>query len=78
MELVALLDSELIQALHGQDDPGGVAEHGGADGIRDDGLLDSALMRPQQRWHYEPESSLAALAASYCCSQLPEPTCDRG
>ena len=56
------VDSEAIRSLHRRH----LAEHGGADGIRDEGLLDSALMRPQQRWHYEPESSLAALAASYC------------
>ena len=56
------VDPEAIRALHRRH----LAEHGGADGIRDEGLLDSALMRPQQRWHYEPESSLAALAAAYC------------
>lgn len=41
-----------------------LAEHGGASGVRDEGLLESALMRPQQKFHYG-ESSLLLLAASY-------------
>jgi len=40
-------------------------EHGGSLGIRDEGLLESALARPQQKWHYEPRSDLATLAAAY-------------
>lgn len=56
------LDADALKALHGRH----LAEHGGPEGIRDEGMLESALMRPQQRWNYEPESSLAALAAAYC------------
>lgn len=41
-----------------------LALFGGADGIRDQGLLESALARPKNRWHYG-ETDLAALAASY-------------
>ena len=41
-----------------------LAEHGGLAGVRDAGLLSSALMRPQQKFHYG-ESSLLLLAASY-------------
>lgn len=41
-----------------------LAEHGGASGVRDAGLLESALMRPQQKFHYG-EASLLVLAASY-------------
>ena len=37
---------------------------GGAAGIRDQGLLESALARPLNRWHYG-ETELASLAASY-------------
>lgn len=55
------IDPEVIRALHRRH----LAEHGGAEGIRDEGLLESALMRPQQRWHYSPESALAELAAAY-------------
>ncbi len=38
---------------------------GGASGLRDEGLLDSALARPLNTHAYRPESSLAELAASY-------------
>lgn len=41
-----------------------LALFGGADGIRDEGLLDSALARPKNRWHYG-ETDLAVLAAAY-------------
>lgn len=37
---------------------------GGADGIRDHGMLESALARPVNRWHYG-ETDLAVLAAAY-------------
>jgi death on curing protein len=41
-----------------------IAEFGGAAGIRDEGLLDSALSRPQHLIAYAPTSSLFELAAS--------------
>ncbi|WP_305805401.1 type II toxin-antitoxin system death-on-curing family toxin [Stenotrophomonas sp. YIM B06876] len=42
-----------------------LAEHGGASGVRDDKLLDSALARPQQLHAYgDPPPDLADLAAS--------------
>ena len=42
-----------------------LAEHGGGTGVRDEGLLDSTLARPQQLHAYgEPPPDLAALAAS--------------
>ena len=41
-----------------------LARFGGPDGIRDSGLLESALARPVNRWHYG-ETDLAPLAASY-------------
>lgn len=40
-------------------------EHGGLPGIRDENVLESALARPQQRWHYAEETEIAALAAAY-------------
>lgn len=40
-------------------------EHGGLPGIRDENALEAALARPQQKYHYEPESDLATLAAAY-------------
>lgn len=44
-----------------------IAEHGGSAGTRagGDDLIESALLRPRQRFDYEPESDLAALAAAY-------------
>jgi len=42
-----------------------IMDHGGTPGIRDEGLLESALTRPQNLYHYEPESSLFRLAAAY-------------
>ncbi|RED30280.1 death-on-curing protein [Rhodopseudomonas thermotolerans] len=37
---------------------------GGPEGIRDRGMLESALMRPVNQWHYG-ETDMAALAAAY-------------
>jgi death-on-curing protein len=43
-----------------------IAEHGGADGIRDVTLLESTLSRPQQLSAYgQPKPDMAALAAAY-------------
>jgi death-on-curing protein len=41
-----------------------LAEHGGAPGIRDEGLLESALARPRQILAYQ-KADLAELAAAY-------------
>lgn len=41
-----------------------LAEHGGGEGVRDEGLLDSALARPQNKFAYE-EPDLSELAAAY-------------
>lgn len=42
-----------------------LAEHGGGTGIRDMGLLQSALARPQNAFHFNQVNSLAKLAACY-------------
>lgn len=49
-----------VIALHAEQ----LAIFGGPDGIRDHGLLESALARPINRWNYG-ESELAALGAAY-------------
>ena len=49
-----------IEAVHGDQ----IRAHGGQLGLRDDGLLDSAIARPQNRWRYEPAFDLATLAAA--------------
>jgi len=42
-----------------------LALHGGAPGMRDEGLLDSALARPLNRFAYEGLNDVVALAATY-------------
>ncbi|HVW72468.1 MAG TPA: type II toxin-antitoxin system death-on-curing family toxin [Rhizomicrobium sp.] len=42
-----------------------LARFGGAEGLRDEGLLDSALARPKNAFHYEEQVDIAALAAAY-------------
>jgi death-on-curing protein len=42
-----------------------VQAHGGSLGVRDRGLLHSALERPRTLFRHEPESDLPALAAAY-------------
>jgi death-on-curing protein len=52
---------DVLELLHSQT----IAEHGGADGLRDEGLLESALARPQNLYHYEQVREVARLAACY-------------
>lgn len=52
---------EIVLALHAEQ----LAEHGGLDGIRDEGMFDSALVRPQNLIGYNQNADLAMLAASY-------------
>lgn len=42
-----------------------LAEHGGGAGIRDETLLDSAMARPKQKYHYDSKSTIYELAAAY-------------
>ncbi len=46
-----------------------LAEHGGAAGVRDLGLLESALARPQNAWSYG-QSDLVALGALYAAGVM--------
>lgn len=41
-----------------------VREHGGSHGLRDAGLLESAVARPRNVWSYEDDVDLATLAGS--------------
>ena len=54
------IDKAALLALHDES----LAEHGGATGMRDEGLLDSALARPLNLAAYG-EPTLADLAACY-------------
>ena len=59
-EPVWLLRSAVL-AVHGQM----IAEFGGTAGLRDEGLLDSALARPLNLFSYEDCQDLGRLAAAY-------------
>ena len=54
------VDKQALLLLHGES----VAEHGGAAGVRDAGLLDSALARAQNLAAYG-DPDVSALAAAY-------------
>lgn len=43
-----------------------LSEFGGGRGLRDEGLLESALARPHNTYAYRSTATLAELAASYC------------
>ncbi|AER56108.1 death-on-curing protein [Pseudoxanthomonas spadix BD-a59] len=59
--MIVWISRALVLAIHDRQ----LAEHGGASGVRDDALLDSALARPQQLFAYgDPPPDIAALAAS--------------
>ena len=60
-KIVWLLEETLTAIHHRQ-----IAEHGGSEGLRDEGLLLSALARPQHLLAYgAPAPDLASLAAAY-------------
>jgi len=54
------LTREIIIAIHDEQ----LAIHGGASGLRDEGMLASALDRPRNKFVYE-QSELPELAAAY-------------
>ena len=54
------LTRQMVVAIHDEQ----LAIHGGASGLRDEGMLESALDRPKNKWAYE-QAELAELAAAY-------------
>jgi len=54
-------DEQDVVTIHSQQ----IAEHGGSEGVRDMGLLQSALARPQNAFYYNQVISLTKLAAAY-------------
>ena len=50
-----------IDAIHNDQ----LREHGGLAGIRDENVLESALSRPQQKFHYAEQPDVPMLAAAY-------------
>lgn len=55
------VNRQALELLHSES----VTEHGGADGLRDEGLFESALARPQNLFAYQGIEDAARLAASY-------------
>lgn len=51
----------VVDAIHSDQ----IREHGGLPGVRDEKALESALARPQQKWHYAEPTTLPELAAAY-------------
>ena len=54
------IEKSVALAIHDRQ----LAEHGGGSGVRDDGLLESALARPINQWTYG-EDDRCQLAAAY-------------
>lgn len=62
LENIVWVREDVVLAIHLRQ----LAEHGGGEGIRDEGLLQSALARPQNLLAYSaPSPDLASLAAAY-------------
>jgi death-on-curing protein len=55
------LSRVVVDAIHNDQ----LREHGGLPGIRDENVLESALARPQQKWHYADRTDVPGLAAAY-------------
>ena len=58
---VEWIEIDVVLAYHNRQ----IAEHGGTEGLRDEGLLLSALARPQNLNAYGEDADIADLAASY-------------
>jgi death-on-curing protein len=54
------LTYDQVIAIHSRQ----LRRYGGAPGLRDEGMLQSASERPANKWHYE-QADLATLAAAY-------------
>jgi death-on-curing protein len=51
----------VVDAIHSDQ----LREHGGLPGARDENMLESALSRPRQKWHYGEAAEFPVLAAAY-------------
>ena len=51
----------VVDAIHSDQ----LREHGGLPGVRDENVLESALARPQQKWHDSDRHDVPTLAAAY-------------
>jgi death-on-curing protein len=55
------LSRTVVDAIHMDQ----LREHGGLPGVRDENLLESALTRPRQKWHYADRTDVSMRAAAY-------------
>jgi death-on-curing protein len=56
------IHERVVRAIHLRQ----LAEHGGLEGVRDEGMLSSALARPRNLFAYtDPKPDLPAMAAAY-------------
>lgn len=55
------LSRVVVDAVHNDQ----LREHGGLPGVRDENLLESALAKPQQKWHYAESTDISIFAAAY-------------
>ncbi|HEX9365208.1 MAG TPA: type II toxin-antitoxin system death-on-curing family toxin [Vicinamibacterales bacterium] len=51
----------VVDAIHHDQ----LREHGGLPGLRNENVLESALARPRQKWHYADAADVPMLAAAY-------------
>ena len=58
---IIFISRDVILAIHEEQ----LAQHGGGVGLRDEGLLDSALNRPINRTIYDADTDFASLATDY-------------
>lgn len=56
------LTPRMVRAIHAEV----LAAFGGASGVRDEALLDSAIERPRNLWAYADKPTIYELAAAYC------------
>ena len=54
------LDVAAVEALHTEQ----IKAFGGSHGLRDAGLLESAVLRAENKANYDPEATTASIAAS--------------
>jgi death-on-curing protein len=65
------LSRRVVEAMHQES----LERFGGSPGLRDEGLLESALARPQNIHAYEPEAAIFRLAAAYCAGIVKNHPC---
>ena len=61
MTAIVWLERQALELLHAE----AIADHGGLPGLRDEGLLESALARPKNLHAYEGVTDIPSLAACH-------------